>query len=59
MAPSLGISRTVHASSYRRFQADLPNERWQLDATHRRLPDGTEVEILRPGRRPNDPRPEV
>ena len=33
-------------SSYVRFQADQPNERWQADATHWRLADGTEVEIL-------------
>jgi transposase InsO family protein len=33
-------------SSYLRFQADQPNERWQLDITHWRLAGGTEVEIL-------------
>lgn len=33
-------------SSYIRFQADQPNERWQLDITHWTLADGTEVEIL-------------
>jgi transposase InsO family protein len=33
-------------SSYIRFQADQPNERWQLDITHWALSDGTEVEIL-------------
>jgi transposase InsO family protein len=33
-------------SSYVRFQADQPNERWQADATHWQLADGTEVEIL-------------
>lgn len=33
-------------SSYIRFQADQPNERWQLDITHWALADGTEVEIL-------------
>lgn len=33
-------------SSYRRFCADAPNERWQLDITHYRLADHTEVEIL-------------
>ena len=33
-------------SSYRRFVADLPNERWQIDATHWSLSDGTSVEIL-------------
>jgi transposase InsO family protein len=38
-------------ASYLRFEADLPNERWQADFTHYRLtnPDGTpgaEVEIL-------------
>lgn len=33
-------------SSFIRFQADLPNERWQADITHVRLRGGTEVEIL-------------
>jgi len=33
-------------SSYVRFQADQPNERWQLDITHWALADGTPVEIL-------------
>jgi len=33
-------------SSYRRFVADAPNERWQLDITHYRLADDTDVEIL-------------
>jgi len=33
-------------SSYIRFQADLPNERWQADITHWQLADGTGVEIL-------------
>lgn len=33
-------------SSYLRFQADQPNERWQADTTHWQLADGTEVEIL-------------
>ena len=33
-------------SSYIRFQAAMPNETWQADFTHYRLPDGTEVEIL-------------
>jgi transposase InsO family protein len=33
-------------SSYQRFVADQPNERWQLDITHYRLADNTEVEIL-------------
>jgi len=33
-------------SSFIRFQADLPNERWQADITHVRLNDGTAVEIL-------------
>jgi transposase InsO family protein len=32
-------------SSYIRFQADLPNERWQADITHWQLADGTGVEI--------------
>ena len=33
-------------SSYVRFAADQPNERWQADATHWLLTDDTEVEIL-------------
>jgi transposase InsO family protein len=33
-------------SSYVRFEADQPNERWQLDITHWALADGTGVEIL-------------
>ncbi|MGH9012171.1 MAG: DDE-type integrase/transposase/recombinase [Acidimicrobiia bacterium] len=33
-------------SSYQRFNAELPNERWQMDVTHVTLADGTEVEIL-------------
>lgn len=33
-------------SSYVRFEAELPNECWQADATHWRLADGTSVEIL-------------
>jgi transposase InsO family protein len=33
-------------SSWRRFQAELPNECWQADTTHWQLADGTEVEIL-------------
>ena len=33
-------------SSWIRFQADMPNERWQADITHWQLADGTEVEIL-------------
>src|SRR3712207_3104533 len=33
-------------SSWRRFAADQPNERWQTDITHWRLADGAEVEIL-------------
>ena len=33
-------------SSYRRFQAELPNECWQADTTHWALADGTDVEIL-------------
>ena len=33
-------------SSYVRFEADLPNERWQADITHWRLAGGTDVEIL-------------
>ncbi|HVV29497.1 MAG TPA: IS481 family transposase [Mycobacteriales bacterium] len=33
-------------SSYLRFVADLPNERWQTDTTHWALADGTDVEVL-------------
>ena len=33
-------------SSYVRFEADLPNERWQSDMTHWQLVDGTHVEIV-------------
>ena len=33
-------------SSWRRFAADAPNERWQLDITHYRLADDTDVEVL-------------
>jgi len=33
-------------SSYLRFQAAQPNERWQTDITHWTLPDGSDVEIL-------------
>jgi len=33
-------------SSYIRFAADLPNQRWQADTTHWQLADGTGVEIL-------------
>jgi transposase InsO family protein len=33
-------------SSWRRFEADLPNECWQADTTHWALADGTDVEIL-------------
>lgn len=33
-------------SSWIRFEADMPNERWQEDITHWRLASGTEVEIL-------------
>jgi transposase InsO family protein len=32
-------------SSYVRFAAELPNERWQADLTHWQLADGTGVEI--------------
>jgi transposase InsO family protein len=32
-------------SSYVRFEAVQPNERWQVDITHWRLADGTDVEI--------------
>ena len=33
-------------SSFVRFEADQPNERWQADITHWRLASGTEIEIL-------------
>jgi transposase InsO family protein len=33
-------------SSWRRFEADLPNELWQADITHWQLADGSEAEIL-------------
>ena len=33
-------------SSFIRFEADMPNERWQADITHVRLADAREVEIL-------------
>src|SRR6266704_1524088 len=33
-------------SSYIRFQADMPNERWQSDFTHYPLAGGTDTEIL-------------
>jgi len=33
-------------SSFIRFEADQPNERWQADVTHWMLADGTDVEIL-------------
>ncbi len=33
-------------SSFVRFEADQPNERWQLDITHWTLADGGDVEIL-------------
>ena len=33
-------------SSIIRFAAEQPNERWQLDITHYRLADGTNVEVL-------------
>jgi len=33
-------------SSWKRFVADAPNERWQLDITHYQLADHTDVEIL-------------
>jgi transposase InsO family protein len=33
-------------ASYTRFEADQPNERWQLDTTHWQLADGTGAEIL-------------
>ena len=33
-------------SSYKRFEAQLPNEMWQADSTHWQLADQTDVEIL-------------
>src|SRR4051795_2544395 len=33
-------------SSWQRFAAEQPNERWQADTTHWQLADGTDVEIL-------------
>jgi transposase InsO family protein len=33
-------------SSFIRFEAEMPNERWQADITHVKLRDGEEVEIL-------------
>jgi transposase InsO family protein len=33
-------------SSFVRFEAAMPNERWQADITHWALADGTEVELL-------------
>jgi transposase InsO family protein len=33
-------------SSFVRFEAAMPNERWQADITHWSLEDGTDVEIL-------------
>jgi len=33
-------------NSWVRFEAALPNERWQSDVTHWRLADGTDAEIL-------------
>lgn len=33
-------------SSYIRFQAELPNQRWQADITHWQLADGSGVEIV-------------
>ena len=37
-------------SSSVRFEAAMPNERWQADTTHWHLADGTDVEILNIGR---------
>jgi transposase InsO family protein len=33
-------------SSYVRFEADLPNERWQMDMTHVEIAEGRGVEVL-------------
>jgi transposase InsO family protein len=43
------VTRQPHKrpkSSYLRFAAEQPNERWQLDITHFTLADGGDVEIL-------------
>ena len=48
-SPPAALSRpnpTNAPSSYIRFQAEQPNERWQLDITHWPLADGTDAEIL-------------
>ena len=33
-------------SAYIRFQAEQPNQTWQSDFTHVRLPDGTDAEVI-------------
>ena len=33
-------------SAYVRFQAEQPNQTWQSDFTHVRLPDGTDAEVI-------------
>jgi len=33
-------------SSFIRFEAEMPNERWQADITHWHLADGTDIEVL-------------
>ncbi len=33
-------------SSWKRFEADMPNQCWQADVTHWRLADNTDIEIL-------------
>ena len=33
-------------SAYTRFQAEQPNQTWQSDFTHWRLPDGTDIEVI-------------
>jgi len=33
-------------SSFVRFEAEMPNERWQADTTHWHLADGADIEIL-------------
>jgi hypothetical protein len=58
----LGGSCLVEASSARNrrngrdppgnLPRDQPNEPWQADVTHWQLADGTDVEILKPHRRP-------
>jgi transposase InsO family protein len=43
-APELALGTPT--SSWKRFEADLPNQCWQADVTHWRLADQSDVEIL-------------